>query len=64
MDTFEVFHRTWYYYDENGIKHRGVGKLYLVRRVTSEKLAREICAYWNDNHEAGDLSDKAEYERD
>ena len=64
METFTVFHRTWYHYDGNGVKQCGVGERHHIADVESEKLARAICKEWNDNHDAGELSDKAEYERD
>ena len=62
MQTYyNVFHRTWWHW-ENGVKTPGVGKRkYIQKHVTFED-ARELCREWNAAHEPGPLSDKAEFE--
>jgi hypothetical protein len=61
---FKVYHRT--FWKENLSWPEGreprIGKSYFVDEVETEKEARELCAAWNRTHEAGKLSDKAEYE--
>lgn len=61
-NEIEVFHRTWYHY-EDGIKTCGVGERHHIATVYSEDIARAICKEWNQNNDAGELSDKAEYQR-
>lgn len=61
---YNVFHRTWWV--ENPAWPKGLepclGKRhYLAEHVVYED-AREIQKEWNDTHEPGRLSDKAEFE--
>jgi len=58
---FKVFHRTWWKHGDNG-RVPGVGKSHFIDEVETEAEARELCKEWNRVHEAGELSDKAEYE--
>jgi hypothetical protein len=62
---YNVFHRTWWVENPawpKGLEPQLGKKHYLVKGVNSEKLARELCEDWNEQHEPGRLSDKAEYE--
>lgn len=69
---FEVFHRTWW---ANNWERTEDGELkwtdglepcvgeetVIARHVATEEEARAICEQWNDTHEAGRLSRKAEF---
>ena len=61
----DVFIRNWYkwqynqYGQKTRVPHAG-RKVYLVRGV-SEQEARRICGQYNDTHNPGPLSRKAEY---
>jgi hypothetical protein len=54
MAEIEVFHRTWYHY-EDGVKTCGVGERHHIATVYSEDEARAICKEWNQNNDAGEL---------
>ena len=69
---FEVFHRTWWANNwertENGELKWTDGlepcvgeETVIARHVATEDDARAICKQWNDTHEAGRLSRKAEF---
>ncbi len=61
---FHVFHRTWW--KRNRIWPRGLephaGKKHTIAYAISEAEARTLCRVWCEAHNAGELSDKAEYE--
>jgi len=61
---YDVFHRTWWQENPswpNGLEPEAGERHYLAHDV-SYKVARAMCEDWNDNHEPGRLSDKAEFE--
>lgn len=61
---FDVFHRTWWKESPgwpNGLEPCAGEKTYLAYGV-SEETARELCQEYNNSHEPGRLSRKAEYE--
>jgi hypothetical protein len=62
MDYYNVFIRTWWK-RENGklVPHCG-RKTYITKHVTRES-ARSICEVWNNNHNPGTLSRKAEFQK-
>lgn len=62
---FNVFHRTWWVENPewpNGLEPGAGRKTYLARGV-SESEALEMCREWNDTHDPGRLSRKAEFEQ-
>ncbi len=65
METYyNVFVRTWWINNPewpNGLEP-GAGKRRYIRRHVTEADARAICKQYNDTHEPGRLSKKAEYE--
>jgi hypothetical protein len=69
---FEVFHRTWWAINWERTKdgelkwadglEPSVGEETVIKRnVPTIEEARSICKAWNDSHEAGRLSRKAEF---
>lgn len=65
IKKYNVFHRTWWRENSgwpNGLEPEAGKRHYLIRGVTSETLAQQICRDWNGCHEPGKLSDKAEYD--
>jgi hypothetical protein len=54
---FEVFHRTWW--QAPGVP--GVGESHHIGWAQTEARARYLCRRWNESHDAGPLSDRAEY---
>jgi hypothetical protein len=61
---YDVFHRTWWAENTSwpkGLEPFAGNKHYLARDV-SFNVARAMCKDWNEMHEAGRLSDKAEFE--
>ena len=54
---FEVFHRTWW--RAPGVP--GVGESHHIGWAQTEARARYMCRRWNASHDAGPLSDRAEY---
>ena len=54
---FEVFHRTWW--RAEGVP--GVGESHHIGWAQTEARARYMCRRWNASHDAGPLSDRAEY---
>lgn len=61
-----VFHRTWWKHNSrypDGLEPCPGTKITLAV-VNTEEVARAICKDWNDAHEPGRYSDKAEYERE
>jgi len=54
---FEVFHRTWW--RAPGVP--GVGDSHHIGWAQTEARARYLCRQWNASHDAGPLSDRAEY---
>jgi len=62
---YHVFHRTWWRDNPswpNGLEPHAGEKTYLVRYVTSLNEAIELCREYNDSHESGRYSRKAEFE--
>ena len=65
--SYKVFVRNWWKWetDRFGMKRlvpdSRARKTTLVKRVETEKEAREICKKYNDSHNPGSLSRKAEY---
>lgn len=63
--AFNVFHRTWWKrnpYWPDGKEPQAGKKHYIMKGVKTESEAREVCKVWNNCHDPGFLSDKAEYE--
>ena len=61
---YDVFNRTWWIRNANwpGGREPGAGrKTYMARNVSWEE-ARAICKKYNDTHDPGFLSRKAEFE--
>jgi len=54
---FEAFHRTWW--RAEGVP--GVGESHHIGWAQTEARARYLCRQWNASHDAGPLSDRAEY---
>ena len=54
---FEIFHRTWW--QAPGVP--GVGESHHIGWAQTEARARYLCRRWNATHDAGPLSDRAEY---
>ena len=62
---YDVFTRTWWRRNPgwpNGREPGAGRKTYLARRVTYEE-ARRLCREYNDTHDPGPLSRKAEFEQ-
>ena len=65
--SYAVFHRTWWRPNPSWPDGRepGVGeRQYLHLGVETEEQAQAICREWNETHDPGPLSDKAEYEEE
>lgn len=62
--SYTVFHRTWWKRNPNWPEGRepGMGKRHFIAKAWSEEEARQLCREWNQSHDPGLLSDKAEYE--
>jgi hypothetical protein len=63
--SFKVFTRTWWKNNPNypnGLEPCAGRKAVIAKRVATEKEARAICKRYNDSHDPGRLSRKAEYE--
>ena len=63
---YKVFTRTWWRRNPSwpGGREPGAGRKYtIVKNVQTEEEARQICKQYNDTHDPGFLSRKAEYER-
>ena len=60
---FEVFHRTWWRWslDWPGNREPGAGESHHIGWAQTEARARYMCRRWNASHDAGPLSDRAEY---
>lgn len=64
---YRVFTRTWWKRNPNwpGGREPGTGRKYSIARfVETEEQARAIARRYNDSHDPGFLSRKAEYERE
>lgn len=62
---YRVFTRTWWRRNPSwpGGREPGAGRKTTIRRnVPTEADARASCRAWNDSHDPGPLSRKAEYE--
>ena len=65
METYyNVFHRTWWVADphSSGGRKPGAGKKTYLRKHVTYADAREIAKQYNDTHDPGFLSRKAEIE--
>lgn len=73
VDVYECFHRTWWKKNSdwpNGLEpHAGRKSFYFKNKFgsethafLSEQEAIDFCTDWNDTHDAGVLSRKAEYQ--
>jgi|694.fasta_scaffold65646_5 hypothetical protein len=64
MTKFRVFHRTWWQANPGWPDGRepGVGPRHHIAYAWSEEEARDLCRSWNQAHDPGLLSDKAEFE--
>ena len=63
--AFEVFVRNWWIRDASHPERRVPGpgrKTVIHRRVETAEEARRLCKEYNDNHEPGFLSRKAEFQ--
>lgn len=60
---FEIFHRTWW--RDNPAWPDGlepcVGESFFIGKAKTEEEAIQMCKEWNDCHDAGRYSDKAEF---
>jgi len=64
---YTVFHRTWWRRNPskpNGLEPGAGPKHIIQRHVKGAEAARDMCRVWNANHQAGKLSDKAEFTRE
>ena len=62
---YRVFVRNWWRRNAaypNGLEPHAGRKTTLQCNVESEESARDICRVYNENHNPGQLSRKAEYE--
>lgn len=61
---YRVFHRTWWRRNAEwpGGREPGAGRKTTLARHVTEAEARAICKRYNDSHDPGFLSRKAEYE--
>jgi len=64
MKNFEVFHRTWWRDNPSWPNGRepGVGERHFIAWAEDETEARAIAREWNEAHDPGPLSDKAEFD--
>ena len=65
MDKYNVFTRNWYTWGyENGkrVKICRAGRKSYIKRGVTRDQARDICKVYNNNHNPGVLSRKAEFE--
>ena len=65
MQLVNVVHRTWWKDNPEypgGLEPQIGRKTYIVKGVTEEE-AREMCKQYNETHEAGRYSRKAEFEK-
>jgi hypothetical protein len=62
--SYTVFHRTWWKQNLSRPDGRepGAGERHFIAKVRTEEQARQLCREWNQSHDPGFLSDKAEYE--
>lgn len=63
-EGYDVFTRTWWRNNPAwpGGREPGAGRKTYLARSVSEERARAICKAYNDSHNPGRLSRKAEYE--
>jgi hypothetical protein len=60
---YTVFHRTWWKNNPNwpnGLEPCA-GEKHFIGTVNTEQEAQYMCRMWNNKHDPGKLSDKAEY---
>lgn len=63
LKRYDVFIRTWWSYDNTGKRVPIAGdKNYLSNAQLTRAEARAFCEKWNDEHDPGELSLKAEFE--
>lgn len=65
-ETFRVFTRTWWRRNPAwpGGREPGAGRKTTLARRCTEEEARRMCKQYNDAHDPGFLSRKAEYEKE
>ena len=63
MKPYVVFHRTWWKKNPSWPDGRepDVGFPTVIGRASTEDEAMDMCKEWNDSHDPGFLSRKAEY---
>lgn len=62
--SYYVFHRTWWRSNGRGGRVPGAGRKTTLGYVDTEQEALEMCKEYNDTHEPGFMSRKAEYTSD
>ena len=63
--NYKIFTRTWWKVNHqwpNGLEPHA-GRKYTIDHASTEEEARKICREYNDTHNPGKLSRKAEYEK-
>ena len=63
MKPYVIFHRTWWKKNPSwpGGRDPGVGRATIIERANTEEEAVEMCKTWNESHDPGHLSRKAEF---
>ena len=63
MKPYVIFHRTWWKKNPSwpGGREPGVGRATIIGRANTEEEAIEMCKTWNESHDPGHLSRKAEF---
>ena len=64
MKNYRIFTRTWWKNNPNypnGLEPCA-GRKYTINYASTQEQAREICRQYNDTHDPGRLSRKAEFE--
>ena len=62
LKRYDVFIRSWWIYDDNGQIIPGPGEKEYTHYGLTRAEAVKTCKEYNDNHEPGELSIKAEFE--
>lgn len=61
---YQIFHRKWWKHNEDwpDAKEPSAGETkYKIGYAETEEQARKMCKEWNETHEEGKYSDRAEY---
>lgn len=67
LDTYyDIFHRTWWQANPSWPNGREpvAGERYYIARGVTRRDALALCKEWNESHDPGSLSDKAEFEEE